>query len=253
MSYADNRRKHLRLTTDWARRVREDLGGVLKEHLGQVHFRPASQGVAMVGLLPERPQRGRPGIRDLKRLARSFEARFHRDCVNVDQGRPTPEKRLQSWLLADAYRHIRELKPLTVGWGKTEEKLLFVTDELLLLDDEGRRNVCDLLAFRTADGETGAPVVIELKTARQMTRLIEQVAGYASLVEEHAEGFERLYGAVLGREAWFTGPPEQWVVWPADTRRPDRRTAEFAGWGIKLIGYEEDGDSYRFVANRAGG
>ena len=249
MGYAEKRREHLRLTTEWASRVREDLGGVLQEHLGRVHFRPASRGVAMVGLLPERPQRGRSGIRDLKRLAQEFDARFHRDCVDIDHGRPTPEKRLQSWLLADAFRNDREMKPLTVGWGSADDKLLFITDELLLLDDEGRRNVCDLLAFRTTDGETGVPVVIELKTARQMTRLIEQVAGYASLVEEHAEGFERLYGAVIGREVWFTGPPEQWVVWPADTLRPDRRTAEFAGWDIRLIGYEEDGDGYRFVAN----
>ena len=249
MDYAEKRREHLQKTTEWAARVRSDLAAVQQEHQGLVHFRPASQGVAMVGLLPERPQRGRSGIRDLKRLAREFDARFQRDCVDIDHGRPTPEKRLQSWLLADAFRHDREMKPLTVGWGETDEKLLFVTDELLLLDDEGRKNVCDLLAFRSADGETGVPVVIELKTAREMTRLIEQVAGYASLVEEHAEDFERLYGAVLGREVWFTGSPEQVVVWPADTLRPDRRTAEFAGWDIKLVGYEEDGEGYRFVAN----
>jgi hypothetical protein len=249
MSYSEKRVEHLRKATEWAEKVRVDLCDVMREHQGRVHFRPASQGVAMVGLLPERPQRGRSGIRDLKRLAREFDARFRRDCIDIDHGRSTPEKRLQSWLLADAFRNGREMKPLTGGWGDTAEKLLFVTDELLLLDDEGRRNICDLLAFRTTDGETGVPVVIELKTARQMTRLIEQVAGYAALVEEHAEGFERLYSAVLGREVWLTGPPEQWVVWPADTLRPDRRTAEFAGWDIKLIGYEVDGDGYRFVAN----
>ena len=249
MSYAEKRREHLRLTTEWARRVREDLGGVQQEHLGRVHFRPTSGGVTMVGLLPQRPQRGRGGFRDLQRLAENLESRFRRHCVDIPKKKKkTPEKRLQSWLISHAYRSRRRIL-LPAGASERSKTLLFITDELPLENDDGSEIQCDLLAFRTTDGETGVPVVIELKSARKRTRLIDQVAGYAALIEEHAEGFERLYGAVLGREVWFTGPPEQWVVWPADTVHPDRRTADFAAWGIKLIGYEEAGEGYRFVAN----
>lgn len=249
MNYTEKRREHLRKAAGWAEKVRVDLGDVMLEHQGRVHFRPSSQGVAMIGLLPERPQRGKGGIRDLQRLAREFESLFRRHCVDVvKRKQKTPEKRLQSWLVSHAIRHGRQIC-LPGGDSERTETLLFITDELPLDDDDGKKIQCDLLAFRTADGETGVPVVIELKSEREKKRLIDQVAGFASLVEEHAEDFEHLYGAVLGHDVLFTAPPEQWVVWPPVTGHPGRAASEFEGWGIKVIRYVEDGDGYRFVAN----
>ena len=96
--------------------------------------------------------------------------------------------------------------------ARFDDKLLFVADEPPLVAGAGAKIVRDLLAFRTTDGTTGVPVVIELKWKRQRTRLIEQVVGFAALVDEHADEFERLYGAVLGREVRFTGPAERTVV-----------------------------------------
>ena len=115
MNYDEGRREQLRKTTLWAAKAREELGGIQQDHAGRVHFRPASQGVAMVGLLPERPQRGKSGIRNLGRLREEFEERFQRDCVDIEHGRPTPEKALQSWIIADALRNEREMKLLAVG------------------------------------------------------------------------------------------------------------------------------------------
>jgi len=45
---------------------------------GEVHFRPSSGGIAMVGLHLDRPQRGKSGIRDLDALVRDFDATFSR-------------------------------------------------------------------------------------------------------------------------------------------------------------------------------
>ena len=80
--------------------------------------------------------------------------------------------------------------------------LLLVTDEIAVPTDGGRI-VCDILALHeTADTRT--PVAMELKTERQLTRLVEQVTGYAALVDEHRDLFEALYSACLGRDVAFT-------------------------------------------------
>lgn len=43
----------------------------------------------MVGLLPDRPQRGRSGITNLARVATEFEAAFAAHCRDVPHGRVT--------------------------------------------------------------------------------------------------------------------------------------------------------------------
>lgn len=63
----------------------------------------------MVGLLPDRPQRGQSRITNLKSLAANFETWFELHCRNVDHGRDTGEKALQSFLVANAQRSGRGL------------------------------------------------------------------------------------------------------------------------------------------------
>jgi hypothetical protein len=81
---------------------------------------------------------------------------FDTHCRSVDQGRVTGEKALQS----------------------------FVTDEISLPLGNGKI-VCDIVALRR-DGGRSTPVLIELKDTRQLTRLVEQVDGYAALIDLHA-------------------------------------------------------------------
>ena len=95
--------------TKWAKRIRETLGPVLEAHGDRVHFRPGSKGIAMVGLLPERPQRGKSGLTKLDRVAQDFEALFAKHCRDISQGRVTGEKALQSFLISEAYRNDRKL------------------------------------------------------------------------------------------------------------------------------------------------
>src|SRR5690606_40187661 len=61
-----------------------------------------ASAISMIGLHPERPQRGKGASTNLQRLAANFEDEFSRHCITCDHGRPTPEKRLQSYLLASA-------------------------------------------------------------------------------------------------------------------------------------------------------
>lgn len=178
-SIFSTQREHLAQVTQWAEATRSVLGPVLAREAGRVHFRPGSRGVAMVGLLPERPQRGKSGLRDLSRVAQEFESLFQTHCVEVAHGRPTPEKSLQSSMTADAYLHERRMLPLCVD----ERETVFVADELALPKAEGGRIVCDMLALRRDSEGYCRPAVIELKSARQLSRLVEQVRDYAACVE----------------------------------------------------------------------
>jgi len=239
-------REHLAHVTRWAETIRRELGSILERESGRVHFRPSSRGVAMVGLLPERPQRGKSGLRNLHRVATDFETLFQAHCVDVAQGRPTPEKSLQASMTAAAYRHERRILPLCVDGRDT----VFVADELALPQEGGGRIVCDFLALRRGPGGYCRPAVIELKSARQLSRLVEQVRDYAACVEQLSDEFAALYSAVLGEEIVFDGPPECWVVWPEHGASVDPREDELCQHRVRVVGYRAKDDEYEFRVGR---
>jgi hypothetical protein len=247
-------RDHLASVLDWATKVQAHLAEVQEAHRGAVHFRPSSGGVAMVGLHPERPQRGKSQYRNLARLRTQFAEEYAKHCVDVAQGRPTPEKRLQSFLISDAYRHGRSMAALNHASSRTDDpvELAFVTDELALPAGEGKI-VCDILAMRQCDDGRCVPVVMELKSERQMTRLVEQVDTYARLIHEHLDLVTELYGILLGRPMRLEGPPEKWIVWPHPASGRERREDQLAEAGIRVAGYRELGDGVALHVGRAPG
>ena len=204
----------------------------------------------MIGLLPDRPQRGRSGIRNLDRLAGDFETMFAAHCRNIEQGRDTNEKALQSFLIREAQQHDGRLVPINDACKITSDpvELVFVTDEIALPVEDGKI-VCDLLALRRNGGRS-TPVLLELKTDRQRTRLVEQVEGYARLIDEHADLFGELFGALLGQTVTFDAPAEKWIVWPAVGPGADPREAELADRGIRVVGYVEQDGRYEMVVGR---
>lgn len=85
-----------------------------------------------------------------------------------------------------------------------------------------------------------------------MKRLVEQVTGYAALVEKHLDLFQELYSVVLGREVVLETPCERWIVWPSAARYArDPREDELAKLGIRVVGYVESGDGYELRVGRA--
>ena len=146
-------RNQLDRTIEQARRLREHLHGLVLRRGHEVHFRPGSSAIAMVGLRPDRPQRGLPGIRDLDAFVASFAAHLHAHCVAAPHGRVTGEKALQSFLIRDAHAHERRLHALNAASSDTREpvELVFVTDEIALPLETGKI-VCDVLALRRDHG-----------------------------------------------------------------------------------------------------
>lgn len=231
----------------WATEIRRELDSVLARYPGQVHFRPTSDGVTLVGLLPERPQRGKGGFKNLAELRDSFGELFAHHCRDIPQGRVTPEKALQSWIISEAYRNERRLRGLNEASEMTDHpvQLVFVTDEVPIPGAHGSL-VCDLLALRCDDGRA-TPVLIELKSSRQMRELTRQVTEYSVLMDEHREAFERLYSAVLGFDVRFDARTERWIVWPATGSGVEPREAELAALGIRVVSYEPAGEGFTFA------
>lgn len=242
MTLHDAQRDRLIRAIEWAREIERHLAAVRARHVGQVHFRPASTGIAMIGLLPDRPQRGKSGITMPARLAANFEAEFRGHCVDCEHRRLTPEKRLQSWLIAEAYRHDRRLRPLAAP--DLAAPLIFITDELSLPADDGRI-VCDLLAL-----DDDRPVILELKPSREKKRLVEQVTRYAALVEAHITLFSELCSIILGRELTLRAPCERWIVWPAAGIDSDPQEDALAELGIRVVGYEATDQAFAFRVGR---
>jgi hypothetical protein len=206
----------------------------------------------MVGLLAERPQRGKSGLTDLQNVRTEFENLFASHCRLVEQGRLTGEKALQSFLIREAYQHHRLLVSISEASKQSDgAELLFVTDELALPTLGGGKTVCDVLALRR-DGSRSTPVLLELKDARQLTRLVEQVEGYAKLIDEHADLFAELFGVLLGERVAFDAPAEKWIVWPIAGETKDPREAELAVRRIRVVGYSTNsGGGYSFRVGAA--
>jgi hypothetical protein len=242
----DLRRQRLRATIDWARKIRMTLQPLLDAHGDRVHFRPSSTGVAMVGLLPDRPQRGKSGLTNCARVVTDFEMLFATHCREVPHGRVTGEKALQSFLISEAQGQDQRLTSINAASAATDVpvELIFVTDEISLPVESGKL-VCDILALRR-DGGRSTPVLLELKDRRLMTRLVEQVNGYAQLIDEHADLFSDLFAALLGEPVTFDGPTEKWLVWPAAGVGADPREDELRAKGVRVVGYGVEGDQYRF-------
>lgn len=244
----EHQRPHLLGVITWAQKIRTTLQPLLDAHGDRVHFRPTSNGVTLVGLLHDRPQRGLGGIKDLSRITDHFEALFHEHCEAVSQGRGTDEKQLQSFLIREAHRHARHLEPLNTAARVAGQALdlVFVTDEIPLPGDN-ERIVCDLLALRRDEAGRQIPVVVELKSERALTRLLEQVEGYARLVDLHADLFAQLFAVLLGELVTFGGPCEKVIVWPAlSGGRPEPRAAELAARGVTVVGYSQDRERFAF-------
>jgi hypothetical protein len=144
----DRQHTHLGAVIVWAEKLRAKLQPLLDANGHRVHFRPASGGVTMVGLLHHRPQRGIGGLRDLDQLVADFEVLFAKNCADIPQGRGTDEKELQSYLIREARRNGRHIEPLNAAFrgAGSPVDLVFITDEIPLPGD-GEKTVCDILAL----------------------------------------------------------------------------------------------------------
>lgn len=234
MSEMDEPKTNLDRILTWARLAGE-LSAALRPHEQGLHLRPSSTGIRVIDLNPTRPQLDRGKITSPVAAEQKLRQLMAERRSNVP-GRETPEKHLQSWLIAEAYRNRRTMASLS-------DQLTFVTDEQVLSHGSGRI-VCDILAMRRTGAKT-APVVIELKSARQLTRLVAQLTAAAAFVDAHLEQFSRVFGALVLQHVELSGPCEKWLVWSGAQHRVDPRTEELRRQGVSLRCFRKQGASYQ--------
>jgi len=239
MSEHEAREQRLAAIERWAKEIPTTLAVLHERHGHHVHLRPTTSGVTLVGLTPDRPQRGQGGIRNMQRLLDDFGRLFDNHCVPTSQGRETSEKAVQSAMILDVYEHGRSIRIIETATAATNDPVapIFVADELCLPRASGEI-CCDLFGLRRVATGIYRPVVIELKWKRQMKRLVKQVTDFADLVEEHRASFEAVSSALLARPIQLLQQCERWVVWPPlSDCSSESRVGAFAAHRIRVFTY----------------
>lgn len=241
---------YLRQTSNWAQAIRDDLGVLQDREAHRVQFRPSTTGVTMVGLLPDKPQLGK-SYRSTSKVVNNFEEEFRKHCNGAPPRRLTPEKQLQSFLVADALVHRRHMNVLNKASGETdaETDLILLTDELVIPSVRGDQRL-DILALRRHPGGHRL-VLIELKSERAMKELLRQTAEYAEFLMDHPDALSRLATAILGEHVAVNLPPEKWIVWPQEGEREDPREAELLRERVRTVGYRQTRDVFSFRVGNA--
>lgn len=241
MARSETADERLASTLVWAQRLRASLRPLLEAHGDRVGFRPGAKGIAMVGLLAERPQRGRSRVNDLDALVRDFETAFGTFCRDIPPEKINEDDAVQSFLVRESQPHGGHLRPIeqaSVESGDPVE-LIYVNDGIVLPIPTGKL-ASGILALRR-DGGRSTPVLLQLSDNRQTRQVLYRVETYAALIDAHAARFAAIYGALLGEEIAFDGPTEKWVVWPSAVPGRDPQEGELSGRGIRVVAYKADG------------
>lgn len=192
-----------------------------------------------MGLSLDGPQLGKPGYTNLKKLCIEFDQELQAHVLGRKPCRKTDEKRVQSYLIAEAYRNNRFIAPINRALSTCLQpcELEFVTDELFLPTETSPHGIgCDILACYRALSGSYVPVQMELKhKSDTVDEVIDQLLEYSLLVDRHAEVFAELFSAILGKPIQFAAPCEKWAVMPSSIRKTER----FAQHNIHLVTYCE--------------
>jgi hypothetical protein len=156
-------------------------------------------------------------IRKIKHLERKFKERRPPAPPN----RPTPEKKLQSWLIRTALESGGILKPFK---GVLDGQHWFVSDEIAV-QINSKKVVADLLLVKVDAEGLACLVNVELKSARLM-KAFEQVICFRTLLE--GPGLIKIWREFA---EIMTGQKFRWnqsqetcgvVIWPALSNDPAR-------------------------------
>lgn len=195
----------------------------------ELHFRGNINSFSLVSLSEKTPELGISNLKSLKQGEKALEDKID-TVLAKDLGRLTPEKALQAWIIKYAFKN-----NMSLPFGKN---LSFVTSELafnnVLVKSKGENGklVNDLLAI----DDEGNLWVIELKSAREKSRLSKQVDDFIYVVEEKRDLFLELI-EILNNRIW-NGSVMGMVVWPYAKTSP-------LDWGnLKEVCYHH---SYSFT------
>ena len=232
--------RRLNKMTEWAKQRRSFLANPPNGWGEDRYIRIGGNGYTAVSLDWERPLLGfaSGSTSDIKTVISHFER------VTVKElGRPTPEKRAQAWLIKQAINDKLNLKTYLGLDGSIYEELLFALDEVSF-GDKGHKPIrrLDILAVGICDG-SAFPVFIELKSRRDLGRLLVQLQDYQRHMKRYEPEFAMLLNACTDVKVDLS-KYGRIIVWPKSQsgRVSDRVEVECGQQKVTII--ESDTDNW---------
>jgi hypothetical protein len=160
------------------------------------YFRGNIKGFSCVSLDEKTPELG-IGRSGMKKPVEGIE-KFLKEIDPPK--RRTPEKELQAYIIRKA---LGNNKKLPIG-----KNITYVTSELVSYKKQGKKVVTDILALN----KNNDLVVIELKSSRTKTKLMNQVNDFEACINKDKQFFIKL--VYLLTEKRWSGRVRKIIVWP---------------------------------------
>lgn len=204
--------------------LNKDFEEILIEN--EVHFRASLNSFSLISLSKKRPELGIKCNYKSYNLTNDLKSLILADIKKINDkknGRLTPEKELQSWIIKYALNNKGRLP--------FNEEIHFITSELAIMNKEGKKIVNDILGYNK---KTNQLCIIELKSDRLLTRLIEQVDNFEQIILENTTFFNEL---LFLNDIKFSNSFSiiKIVVWPYNNTSPKK---ELKKVGIVEYTYE---------------
>lgn len=222
---ANEELKNFKLTIELEKRFRDELTE------NEVHFRANIHSLSLISISQAKPELGVTCKNHPDWTSEILRSYIKQVKQLPEPKRYTPEKTLQAWIIKAAQKNNGNL-PFS-------DSIKLITSELALSNDRGTKTVADIIGF---DVRSDQLVIIELKSERQLKRLIEQVDNFEKIIQDNYTFFENLV-ALHGFNS-MDSEIRKAIVWPHRRTSP---LAELKDENIDEFTYREDiCDSYEF-------
>lgn len=193
----------------------------------ELHCRGNLNSMSLISVNKDTPERGFSNIENEDEMLNKSEVKLDKP------GRPTPEKVLQAWVIKYAFNDVNHMLPFG-------NKIKFITSEMAAENNLGKKYVNDILGF-SSDGEL---CIIELKYARHLTRLVEQIEDFEEYISDNNALFIELLK--IHNCEWDGNKLKRIIVWP-HSKNPRKSTLEELSTSkVTAYGYIEKDDMFEF-------
>ncbi len=207
------------------------------------YIRVGGDGFRAVSLDDNHPLCGfsRDGAKRIETVRNHFKGQIMGEPI-----KHKPERRMQCWLIKQAFKNGLDLKT-ALCIDSVYDELLFALDEVSLGDRNNKPiQRCDILAVGVCQGKA-YPVLIELKPAREKTRLIEQLDGFCEeMKKDFPDYFKKILTNCVDRDVTMNKIGKM-IIWPApksNGKLTKKTLHDLKEKGIDVIEYKGDPDQH---------
>ena len=178
--------------------LESQFSNILRDN--HVHFRGNLNSLSLISVSDKKPELGVACTEHLEWTEEIIWIYINKIKAKSIPQRPTPEKSLQAWIIRKSLEN-NHLLPF-------DESIRFITSELAITDETRGKVVSDIIGF---DLKANRIVILELKSKRQLSRLIQQVENFESIINKNKSFFDELL-CLHGLQV-KEGPLKA-VIWP---------------------------------------